>query len=108
LTLLSAENPEIKKINYNGVDGYFINHSYYQEILLLNIENESLKKQNKLLNENISFYLNIKTGLQKEIEYYEKQRKYDNLKTSIMVGSIAVNFSLLALIIGGVYFYSIK
>jgi hypothetical protein len=90
------------------VDGYFINHSYYQEILLLNIENESLKKQNKLLNENISFYLNIKTGLQKEIEYYEKQRKYDNLKTSIMVGSIAVNFSLLALIIGGVYFYSIK
>lgn len=90
------------------MDGYFINHSYYQEILLLNIENESLKKQNKLLNENISFYLNIKTGLQKEIEYYEKQRKYDNLKTSIMVGSIAVNFSLLALIIGGVYFYSIK
>jgi hypothetical protein len=91
----SKNEYEIVKINHNGQQGYFISIDYWTEIDLIITEYRILQKNYILLEKENELLYEINTRLQKKL-------KYEHVKNNFLAGSIGLNISLTALVIGGI------
>jgi len=99
--ILSSNEAKIEKIKYNGVEGYFINQAYYNQILVLEAENKSFsfqiseyENQKKRYEELMLINDNIEKSLKNELKDYERLKRYNNIKNYMLTGSIALDIVL--------------
>lgn len=111
LTILSSEEL-IKKVTLNNVEGYFIAQEYYQEILLIENENNYLKqltKNNeieiKLLKEENELLTEMNIALKLQLADYNKLYKTNKVLTITTAAGISISIAELLILMGGIYFF---